>query len=227
MVVAKSLSGTCRIRPEKSAEERSAVFVVRSWNHERRVRMTKRQILLHRTMANLIYPAVLGTFIVNLINFLVQGHLLKHGWFPVIASAILVAYFVLDYWITVTEFEDYTDPEGAYRLSLFCVDLVLLVSLSVAICALWVLRDDVWFSGSVVVSVLCMFVWSAIVREEWCFTDSHAATMYCCTGTCVAVGILAYLAPATVLHQVVRYAALGVFGIVIVLYARHVLSERR
>ena len=53
--------------------------------------------ILYRTMTNLIHPAVLGTIIVNLIQGILNGMVFKYGIFPILASLILVWYFILDF----------------------------------------------------------------------------------------------------------------------------------
>ncbi|HOI39048.1 MAG TPA: hypothetical protein PLF11_16945 [Bacillota bacterium] len=51
--------------------------------------------ILYRTTTNLIHPAVLGTLIVNCIQLVLSGGIITKGLFPILASALLVWYFIL------------------------------------------------------------------------------------------------------------------------------------
>lgn len=91
----------------------------------------------YRTMTNLLYPAVLGTLIVKSIDFVLSYQSYITPQFTIIKVAFTLAllyYFILDYWVTLIEFDD---KQSSYGSKLFAIDLVIILFLYVSFYFLW------------------------------------------------------------------------------------------
>jgi len=119
-------------------------------------------------MVNLIYPAVLGTIIVNLIQAILVGTIFQSGAFPVFASIVLVWYFVLDYWVTMTNFENDTEN---YRVRYFILDIIILVVLFGSFYYLWSIHSDLWFFISLTILIFLIVLWSVLLTGKFVIKD--------------------------------------------------------
>lgn len=170
---------------------------------------------------NLIHPAVLGTIIVNLIQAILTGTLFQFGAFPVLASIILVWYFVLDYWVTMTNFED--DPEN-YRLRYFILDIFILIILFGSFYALWSMHSDLWFFISLTVLVSLIILWSALLTGKFAFKDPIEKVQIAVLVFGIAPVLSSIVFPNTSAHLVLKYVALIATLIALFFYTKITLD---
>ena len=98
--------------------------------------------------------------IVNLIDLLVSRKLFASSPFPILASVALVWYFILDFWVTTTTFED--DPTE-YRPWFFILDIVILITLFGSFHALWTVQNETYFFLTTILLILWFGVWNGLL----------------------------------------------------------------
>jgi hypothetical protein len=186
---------------------------------------TETHNLFFRTTTNLLHPAVLGTIIVNLVQLIFSGELLKdvqvHGLFPLLASAILVWYFVLDFWVTTVAFEK---QPGQYGLKPFLTDILILVLLSASFYCLWVTHSDFWFFITVVAQIIGIVVWnSAAGTNPFSLRNRYTQLLLGCALVC-AIPILTS-AFALPVHLAAKYVVLVALTCFLIFYTHLILTD--
>lgn len=173
-------------------------------------------------MVNLIHPAVLGTIIVSLIQAILAGTFFQFGVFPVFASLILVWYFVLDYWVTITGFED--TPEN-YRLRYFILDIFILIVLFGSFYSLWSIHNDLWFFISLVILVALIILWSVLHTGKFAFKDRIEKIQIIILVFGIVPAASSIWFPNTFAHMVLKYMSLIVVSIALSFYTKITLNE--
>lgn len=181
--------------------------------------MTDSRHIYYRTITNLVHPAVLGTIIVNLIASIINGTLFRFGFFPFLASCILVWYFVIDYWVTMISFEE--NP-SQYRLTYFLLDILTLFVLFGSFYSLWTIHNDVLFFVTIVLLILLVGLWSVLLTGRFEIRDPVYRIQLI-----VFLSGIAPLISASLLqqfHDIVKYSSLIIISICLVFYTKVTLS---
>lgn len=179
--------------------------------------------IYYRTTTNLIHPAVLGTIIVNFIELIFSGGITSNGLLPIIASAGLIWYFVLDFWVTTIAFEH--NP-ASYTFPLFLLDIAVLIILFASFYFLWKSPDDQAFFATLALQVLAILTWNHVSRLAPCALNNRYTQALLALAVCCCVPVITANAVSVLTSSAINYVVLGCLFVFLVQYSREIFSEQ-
>jgi len=178
--------------------------------------------IYYRTMTGLIHPAVLGAIIVNLIQSVLSGAFFKLGSFPIFASIILVWYFIIDFWVIISNFED---TQEEYNVFYFLLDIITLIILFGAFYFLWSLQNDTLFFLSIIFLLIVIIIWSVLIIGKISLKDPIDIIQFSVLAFAVVPFITSIIKPHTNLHLMIKYFSLGAIFIALIFYSKITLKD--
>ncbi len=184
----------------------------------------------HSTTTNLLHPAVVGAGIVKLLDLLVSGHLHEASHFQIVASVGLIYYFILEYWVIRTDFDDEPgdgdDEPDLYGVRHFLLDVISLATLTLAFYALWHSKNGLQFLMALSVLVISWIVWS-FLRDGWQDTVTSKYTLFLVlTFVAVVAPVFSvWLVPGRLVHLITIHVSAFWCVVALGIYTWHVFYD--
>lgn len=176
-----------------------------------------------QTIYNLLYPAVLGTVFVSLLLSISNGDVLANGFFPLLATIILIWYFLLDYFMGLNSFKE---EETSYTNSFMICDLVVVVCLFISFFGLWYSNNEFLVFASLSGLGLSFLYWSYLVeKNEFKIFDTYNFLLLLFSILSMIFVFLSLFYSDKQIYIIGKYGFIFLTTILLVLYTKYCLSE--
>lgn len=191
-----------------------------------RIQKEIRNEFFFKTVYSLFYPAVLGTIFVYSLQGIFNGDILNIGLFSIMSLGFLIWYFILDFYVGLTNFEE---DKKSYDFRYLLCDLVIIVVAFLAFFGLWFSKDDTLFYVSVLIFgfilLLLDYFNSIDENSQFSLKDSYNLMLIILCLISIGMIIASFIIAETQTYTILKYTSVLLFGIGIVYYTFYILSD--
>jgi hypothetical protein len=181
-----------------------------------------------QSVYGLFYPAVLGTFLVDIIKNALSGELFNNGFFPVISLIILVWYFVLDFYIG---FANFKGKENEYDIRYLLCDMAVISAAFIAYYGLWLSKPKLEFLLFGSLAIICLILvlldyFDAIdSKTKYKITNLYTMILIMLGLLSIGLSIVSLTLSFSMFYLIIKNIFILVIGLGILYYTFYILSE--
>ena len=178
------------------------------------------------TVYGLLYPAVLGTALVYIIQDFITGKIFTNGVFSFISLFLLMWYFVLDFSVGSSNFKKNVNM---YNIRYLLCDLGVIISFFLAYYGVWLSHFEFLFflSFAIISSILLMLDYFDASEKQinFCIKNFYDTilSIFLCVSLCMT--IISIFFSESLLYQIPKYLFLVFLGAGIFYYTTYILSK--